>query len=763
MDDEKKIKKLDFCEIFHNGRKRKLPLKEQLLNCITEIETKFGPLSEEGKMEIAKDLKYMQITYKRHYDNNCRSHSKVLIYHSAWTNEELVIPAQYFINEQNINEDFPELPEIEEPQPSTSTGITHDKSFNDYSERQQRNIVRGLADDAKDPEVALRAARILAKEKGDKELAKKITETINIMKTKENDEKTKKITRIDPDRYLAHMIYTGMSKEGHRDQMQMFNKENGTKIVPGYEKILEAKERCYPEGIEVTHKRASIPLKNLLHKSIARLYEAYEDEIEEATSKIQSDDEYYLKTEMLVMWGMDGTTGQARYNQANSKEDGEIMNDSSLMTVTMTMLKLIHRDEEGDEATITTIWENESPQSTHSCRPIQLEFQKESEAYIKQTKKNIDEQIEDLPTHLLKMHNGQNLAISYRFYFTMIDGKVMNVVTGTRSAQNCPFCGATPTQMRNMNMIGKFKVKNNVFEFSIQPMHSTMNTVKNLYNISYREGINKQQIRKEDDKTKFKETKKEVQERMRDAFHVRINEPRSGGAGTSDTAAVARKLLKEPEKLAETLHLDKEVVKRISVVMNAICCSEKLDPKKFGDYCKETYKKYLEVYGWYPPCASLHKVLEHAKDCVITLPMSLGKMAEEGGESQNKNLRKDREDHSRKTSRVHTITDMILRRLVYSDPVISKKYMKSRPRKAKRIEDLSIEVQQLLLVPNEGEDDNEEYDDVYTDGQNERNFFSLLMDEGENIFWGEDFEYDEDMDEDYVESENEELSSSEED
>jgi len=268
-------------------------------------------------------------------------------------------------------------------------------------------------------------------------------------------------------------------------------------------------------------------------------------------------------------------------------------------------------------------------------------------------------------------------------------------------------------------------------------------------------------VRGKEDKIKFDEQKKDVQQRMKDEFHVRIDQPRAGGAGTSDTGAVARKLLKEPEKLAEVLHLDKDVVKRISVVMNAVCCGEKLDPKRFGAYCEETYKKYLTVYFWYPPSPSLHKVLEHAKDVIITLPVSLGKMGEDGAESQNKYLRKDREDHARHTSRKDNLTDMFHRRLEFSDPVITQKYLKANPRKAKRIEDLSEEVQQLLLRQDE-EDVEEECDDVYTAGNIERRFFELLMDDEENILWGEDFEGDDFDDEDYEQSESEDSNSSEE-
>jgi len=767
MENELKFKKGDFCRIFSTTNpctKRRLPFNEQLSICFNEIETKRQKLlTDKGKENLKRELTSMKVYFDRLSTNHCRDFQKIASNHSEWINKDVVIPESYF--KSNISKEtnpMHELPSYdfntEEPQPSTSTGIKRSKPFSELSKRQRQNIIKENAESIEDPSVALYAARYLAKKSGDKDLAKRITEIIHPEKATPKEKET---TRIDPDRYLAHMIYTGESKQGHRDEMLMINKGLGVKIIPGYEKILEAKKKCYPENIEVNHKKASVPLNDLLIKSLERLYEANSNELNKIVSKLSLCKEDLIKTEMICMWGMDGTTGQSQYNQPNNKDDNEVLNDSSLFTVSMTFLKLIHKDGEGKDEKVTTLWENESPQSPHSCRPIQLEFVKESEEYVLRTKKDIDEQIENLPFHLLKTDMG-NVLIDYSFFFTMIDGKILNMVTGTRSSQNCPICGATPTQMKDKTMIGKFKPKEGALQYNIQPMHSTMNTVKNLYHISYREGINKHQMRAQEDKIKHDEQKKAVQQRMKDEFHVRIDQPRAGGAGTSDTGAVARKLLKEPEKLAEVLHLDKEVVKRISVVMNAVCCGEKLDPKKFGAYCEETYEKYLTAYFWYPPCASLHKVLEHAKDVIITLPVSLGKMGEDGAESQNKYLRKDREDNARKTSRVDNLTDMFHRRLEFSDPVIVQKYLKDHPRKTKRIEDLSEEVQQLLLIQDE-EDEEDERDDVYTDGNIARNFFSLLMDDEENIYWGEDFEEDEDYDEDYEQSESEESNSSVED
>jgi len=482
MENESKLKKGDFCKNFceiNPATKRRLPFDEQLSICFNKIETKRQKLlSREGKETLKTTLKNIKAYFDQLSGRHSRHFEDVVSNHPEFMNKEVDIPENFF--ENNINEssmaefDF----NTEEPQPSTSTGIQRSKPFSDLSKRQRQNIIKENAENIEDPNIALYAARYLAKKAGDKDLAKRITEVLHPDKTAP---KEKEIKRIDPDRYLGHMLYTGQSKHGHQDNMKMINKDLGVKIIPGYEKILEAKKRCYPKNIKVDHKKACVPLNDLLNKSVSRLYEANRSLIENIVSKLSLDEDGVIKTEMICMWGMDGTTGQSQYNQPNNKNDNEVLNDSSLITVTMTMLKLIHREGEGKEQKVTTLWENESPQSPHSCRPIQLEFEKESEEYVLRTKKEIDGQIEKLPLHLLKTMIDKNVLIDYSFFFTMIDGKILNFVTGTKSSQNCPICGATPTQMKDKTKIGKFKPKEDALQYNIQPI--TFHTEKELINI----------------------------------------------------------------------------------------------------------------------------------------------------------------------------------------------------------------------------------------------------------------------------------------
>lgn len=54
--------------------------------------------------------------------------------------------------------------------------------------------------------------------------------------------------------------------------------------------------------------------------------------------------------------------------------------------------------------------------------------------------------------------------------------------------------------------------------------------------------------------------KKAIQAKIKTNFGVIVDMPRDGGAGTSNTGSAARRLLSEPEKFAETLELDPQLV-----------------------------------------------------------------------------------------------------------------------------------------------------------------------------------------------------------
>ena len=58
-------------------------------------------------------------------------------------------------------------------------------------------------------------------------------------------------------------------------------------------------------------------------------------------------------------------------------------------------------------------------------------------------KNEIDQQIEKLIDFEMELPNDKALKTNYKLYMTLIDGKILNILTDTKSSQVFPICGAT--------------------------------------------------------------------------------------------------------------------------------------------------------------------------------------------------------------------------------------------------------------------------------------------------------------------------------
>ena len=65
-------------------------------------------------------------------------------------------------------------------------------------------------------------------------------------------------------------------------------------------------------------------------------------------------------------------------------------------------------------------------------------------------KNEIDQQIEKLSDFKMELPNDKVLKINYKLYMTLIDGKILNILTDTKSSHACPICGATPQKFINI-------------------------------------------------------------------------------------------------------------------------------------------------------------------------------------------------------------------------------------------------------------------------------------------------------------------------
>ena len=124
-----------------------------------------------------------------------------------------------------------------------------------------------------------------------------------------------------------------------------------------------------------------------------------------------------------------------------------------------------------------------------------------------------------------------------------------------------------------------------------------------------------------------------------------------------------------------------------------ICSGKKINGDKFGEYELETAKQCISNEWCYMP-ASVHKLLIHGKDIVENFSIPIGQLSEEASEARNKEFRKYREFHTRKTSRTACNEDLLNYLLLTSDPLISS--IRKRARNVKR-KDIFPEALELLI------------------------------------------------------------------
>lgn len=95
---------------------------------------------------------------------------------------------------------------------------------------------------------------------------------------------------------------------------------------------------------------------------------------------------------------------------------------------------------------------------------------------------------------------------------------------------------------------------------------------------------------------------------------------------------------------------DRELLRRFQTIIRVTSGPFDIDPIKFKEFCYETTKQYIALYGWYYFATSAHTVLMHGWRVLDTVMMPLGDLSEEPVEHLHKKIKRAREDFTRKTS-----------------------------------------------------------------------------------------------------------------
>ena len=161
------------------------------------------------------------------------------------------------------------------------------------------------------------------------------------------------------------------------------SKDHNADIYPSLHTILEEKNKCYPSQIEFTETSAKCNLQQMCEHTLSRVIKMVDFD------KIQSD-EADLSGTFYLKCGMDGASSQSIYMQKFETTDlgsVEASSEETLFQTAIVPLKLIV----GGKA----VWTNEKPNSTHFCRPLHLQYMKETVEVTKNEKEWIDTSVEN--------------------------------------------------------------------------------------------------------------------------------------------------------------------------------------------------------------------------------------------------------------------------------------------------------------------------------------------------------------------------------
>lgn len=335
------------------------------------------------------------------------------------------------------------------------------KSYNEASARTKKRIIKRASNTVTTPE----AARVLSTRltrKGNRAGASTVklvagsTPTSSRQRLLKLKSYKKACVPYSCEEALSLLIETKLSKQSY-NIIRLSSKKHNVDLYPSYPKLVAAKTLCYPGNIQCSEVCCQVPLQNILDHTAVRILQ---------TLEVQLEGEFTLHCK----WGFDGSSGHSAYKQV-WEEKGEVSDESVFIT---SFVPLVLTGDDGE------VWKNPRPSSTRFCRPIRLQFVKESKRVIKEEEKYIQNEINNLQ-HFKR----EGLEIKYSLVLTMIDGKVLCALTDTSTVQ-CPICKQTAKSSSSWTV--SKPINEDVLKYGISPLHAYIRFFEFILAISYRLG-----------------------------------------------------------------------------------------------------------------------------------------------------------------------------------------------------------------------------------------------------------------------------------
>lgn len=437
----------------------------------------------------------------------------------------------------------------------------------------------------------------------------------------------KKLTpsKLSSDEAVSLIIEAKLSKNQY-NLIRWQAKEKNCDIYPAYKKVLEAKNECYPDEVFVnSDTKAEVSLQSLLNHTSKRLVQLQQDILKTLNIKGET-----ISLILVCKWGFDGSSGHSQYKQ---KFNSSNTSDASVFLISFVPIKLYSNNCQNE----FIVWQNLRTSSPRFCRPIKLLFSKETTELTIREKESIESEIAKLVPFEGSLGN-KNFSVHFEMHFTMIDGKVANAVTSTKSTQMCYLCGATARQFNKIDEVLMRPIIRNNLQYGLSTLHAWIRFFECLLHLSYKMEIKKWQARTSEDKLNVSQSKKRIQALMRSRIGLIVDQPKPG-FGSSNDGNTARRFFGDPEVVSEITNIDIRLIKKFHVILQVLSSGHDIDTKKFKTFCLDTAKLFVELYSWYSMPTTVHKILIHGAEIVQYFLVPIGQMSEEAQEARNKDIK----------------------------------------------------------------------------------------------------------------------------
>ena len=267
------------------------------------------------------------------------------------------------------------------------------------------------------------------------------------------------------------------------------------------------------------------------------------------------------------------------------------------------------------------IYVNVDCNSPFAFRPSRMAMESENKETVQVEVSRIMAAIK-LLEGLLHYNEKHGIHAKFKTFFTMVDSGLVNKDQGNWDSR-CRVCHMTMKEYRKLQSQGirVDYVYPGSLDFGGSPTHTKLHVGQLVLDMAARRDFQKYGARG------YAELKAKGEQRIHDELFkllgARVNEPRAGGAGNSNSGNVGKLLVRHATEIAPLvfhnepleddeeliivpLDVAKEIIEGLGLFLIAIATKFVLDPVKFGALCDRVDALMIQWIPWHPSVPSVH-------------------------------------------------------------------------------------------------------------------------------------------------------------